>query len=651
MFLLNLSLAEFLTLFGLISGLVVALYLLDRSRRRLVVPTLQFWLSAELPTQARRRRKIQQPLSLLLQILSIALLLLGLAQLHFGARDQSSRDHVLLLETSAWMSAQTPGGERLIDGAKRLALDYLKVLPARDRVMVVRADALASPATAFESDRQVVESAIRTSEPGASALNLDQALEFAEQVRNLHARRGGEVVLVGSGRVVSHAASSIRSAPKGFRLLTVPGSVENVGLKRIGLRRPDNDPELWEIFLSVRNYGARPQVVPVALNFAGAPVGNRSLTVPPNSEQSVTFTYRTRASGWLEARLLTSDAFPADDRAVLELPGQRVLKVAIYTNDPHLLRPILTAATQVSPAFYTPGQYVPEPDADIVILDRFRPSAPPKRHSIWIQPPPDASPVTVQGVRNNVELSRWRTDHLLASGLRVKGVRLDSTQVYIPGEGDIVVAESEPGPVILARSGEVKTVALGFHPVLSPLRYELATPLLFANILRWMSPEIFRRWELNGGSVGTVDLRLEPEVNPASVRVFADNGQPVPFTIQDQRLRFFVGDPSTVRIQAGDREMVYSLTLPEVADSAWEAPAEALQGVPPRLTDEAGAYDLWRWLALAGALGLLVEWLLFGRSPLRRRAPSIRNFRPRWPPNWPPNWPWSRSGNDLRRAS
>ena len=38
------------------------------------------------------------------------------------------------------------------------------------------------------------------------------------------------------------------------------------------------------------------------------------------------------------------------------------------------------------------------------------------------------------------------------------------------------------------------------------MRYELATPLLFANLLRWMSPEIFRRWEISGGSVGAVKL-------------------------------------------------------------------------------------------------------------------------------------------------
>ena len=67
--------------------------------------------------------------------------------------------------------------------------------------MLVRADALATPATGFEANRAKVEEAIADSEPGATALNLEQAFEFARQIQSLSARRAGEIVFVGSGRV------------------------------------------------------------------------------------------------------------------------------------------------------------------------------------------------------------------------------------------------------------------------------------------------------------------------------------------------------------------------------------------------------------------------------------------------------------------
>ena len=48
---LNLSLGELLGLVGAISAGVVALYLLDRSKRKQVVATLRFWSAADVRTR------------------------------------------------------------------------------------------------------------------------------------------------------------------------------------------------------------------------------------------------------------------------------------------------------------------------------------------------------------------------------------------------------------------------------------------------------------------------------------------------------------------------------------------------------------------------------------------------------------------------
>src|SRR5437899_12692348 len=108
MFFFNLTFAQFAALFGSVSAVVVALYLLDRSRRRQTVATLRFWVAAEQPTVVARRKKIQQPISLLLQLISICFLLLAIAQLRLGSRGSTPFDHVLILETSAWMGARSP---------------------------------------------------------------------------------------------------------------------------------------------------------------------------------------------------------------------------------------------------------------------------------------------------------------------------------------------------------------------------------------------------------------------------------------------------------------------------------------------------------------------------------------------------------------
>ncbi len=61
MYLLNLSWLQFAAVFGSIAAFAVALYLLDRSRRKQVVSTLRFWVAAEQPAARARRRHISSP--------------------------------------------------------------------------------------------------------------------------------------------------------------------------------------------------------------------------------------------------------------------------------------------------------------------------------------------------------------------------------------------------------------------------------------------------------------------------------------------------------------------------------------------------------------------------------------------------------------
>ena len=616
MYFLNLSFLQFLAVFGTISAISVALYLLDRSRRKLVVSTLRFWIAAEQPAVAARRRRVQQPWSLLLQLISMGLVLLAIGQLRLGTPAQAGRDHVIVLDTSAWMAGRS-GDRTLMDVARDRARQYLKALPVRDRVMLVRADGMATPATAFETDRKKIESAIAASEAGATALNLDQALVFARHVQGQDGHRVGEIAFIGPGRTAPRDAAAT-ALPRNLRVISIPDNVENVGLRKIGMRRSGADSELWEIYVAVRNYGVRPHTVSLSLDF-GPPgpagrvaAGSRSLTLAPGAESEASFEYRTSAAGMLGVHLLPHDSYPNDDHAELELPPQPVLAVVVYSAQPELLRPVLAAMPRIAAVYRRPENYR-DNDAGMVILDRFIPPRRPRADSLWIDPPAMGSPIPVRTTVEQAAFSRWDTEHPGAAGLRTKDFILDHATVFEVGAGDGRIGEVAAGPVIVARPGKPKIVVLGFHPVLTGMRYELATPLLFANLIRWIAPEIFRRYEISGGSVGAVKLVMDQDTAAADVKVTADDGSAVPFTMRERTLNFFSGTPGGVKVVAGDREYLYSLTLPELWESKWTPPADARLGVPRFREIVESSTDLWPWLALAGGLGLLAEWVLYGR--------------------------------------
>jgi hypothetical protein len=154
------------------------------------------------------------------------------------------------------------------------------------------------------------------------------------------------------------------------------------------------------------------------------------------------------------------------------------------------------------------------------------------------------------------------------------------------------------------------------------MKYQLATPLLLANLMRWMAPGAFHRWEVQASSIGTVDVAVEKGTAVNSIRILDENNRPLPFTIRDNTLQFFSGAPGTVRVLMGDREMVYSLALPDLGDTTWKPPARVRIGIPRGVALAASTPQIWPWLALLGGLGLLADWLLYGRSRALRLKPS-----------------------------
>ena len=628
MYFLNLSILQMLGVFGAVSAVSIALYLLDRSRRKQVVSTLRFWVAAEQPTVAARRRHINQPWSLILQLVSMALLILALAQMRFGTPAAAGRDHVIVLDTSAWMAARS-GNHTLMDTARRMARDYLNALPARDRVMLVRADALATPATPFEPDHRKVEAAILASQPGSTALNLDQALAFARHAQGQDGRTAGEIAFIGTGRMAEREAGAA-PPPRNLRVLLVPDTVENAGLRKVGLRRSATDPDVWQIYVSAHNYGTRAREVNLRLDYGPpnaetrVPIAAQALALPAGGDAETTFEYRTSASGIMDVIMTPHDAFPADDQTELELPAEPRLVVTVYSDQPELLRPVLSATPRLTAVYRKPSEYRAG-DAGLVILDRFVPPQRPTADSIWIAPPADGSPIAVKKTVENVPFGHWDSGHPAAAGLRAKDFKLEKVSVFDVPDGD-AIGDVDAGPVIAARAGKPKIVVLGFHPALSPLRYELAWPLLFANLLRWVSPEIFMRSEVGSASVGTVKLEVEDGVAAKDVRVTTGDGTGVPFTLRDKTLDFFAGSPGSVRVVAGDHEYMYTLTLPQLWDSRWDPPANAHHGIPRFSVVLEHVSDIWPWLALLGGAGLLIEWLMYGRFRAARFAPRERRM-------------------------
>jgi hypothetical protein len=298
----------------------------------------------------------------------------------------------------------------------------------------------------------------------------------------------------------------------------------------------------------------------------------------------------------------------------------------VYSARPELLNPLLALNPRVSAKIFRPDEYTPKPAADAMILDRFSPDVEPESPSLWIQPPVGRSPVPIKATISQPFVSTWNAQGQLATGLRARELPVDQAEVFQTFEGDTAVASSLEGPIIVARRQRKDSPSLaviGFDPFSGELRFRVTTPLLLANLLRWLRPEAFQHWEISARQVGAAALPLERDQDPQSLSIADEHGMAVPFTIRNHTLQLFVSKPSVIRVSSEHEQRVLSLTLPDVAAYPWRVSATA-EGLPSSHLGQL-SIDLWKWLALAGALVVLVEWILFG--PRGRRLVSYRATR------------------------
>jgi len=622
--LLNLTLAQLLAALIPLTGFLVALYFWDRSRRRITVATLRFWPDLPAPPVTRRHKKLQQPLSLLLQILAMLLLLLAIADWRWGLTDGAVRHHVLILDASSATATQAANGAAVLDSGKRAAERFLDALPSGDRVLLIRAAGLAEAATDFTDDRALVREAVRETESGWTALDLDGALDLAVQSlrltldaqdRGLDATPGvGEIVLVGGERAAKSETPDSGGAP--LRWIATPQPEADLAVRRFSAARAVDDPTRWEVGLELWNDSASPTDAKIEFYFENRKLGERSVRAEPAQPAALDFRIRTEQAGTLEARLPDGDASPRNDRATLELPAVVRQALVAESDRTAALARLFEAAPSLSVvAEGTPGA--------LTVADRA--SSPTRSRVLFLDA--RAAPIqTVQRVRY-ARVTSWFGAHPLGQGLRSADVTLNRAAVFRPEEGDVVIASVEAGPVIVARDrpGE-RWVAFGFDLLEEELANRLTAPLLFANAVRWFAPDVFRQAEFRAESPGTVELDVAPATRE-QIEVETLSGAAPVWVYDDGRVRLFAPRPSTSRLRTPYRNAMLALSLPEVAAESWTPPGDMLRGIPPAGSGGLGAIPLWPMLALAALAILVFDWLRFGRGTEASPAPTTETLR------------------------
>lgn len=617
--LLNLALGQLLGIFLPIAALLVALYFYDRSRRRVLVSTLRFWPRRPAPAVRQRHKRIQHPLSLLLQLVALLLLLLAIADPRPNAARVAARQRIVLLDTSAATALTGGEGRLLIDEVKALALAYLDSIPAADRVLLIEADGAPSVQVPFTMDRQRLRDAILSAEPGWTALDLEAAFDLAAGTLRLALRAegehlpegsgGSEVVYIGPGRLSRQPAHS-RDLP-GIRYLETGPPTDSLGLLAFRATADTAEPGQWDVELVARNYDQDDSRFRVDFFFDEKLLGHRELAVPAGGDSELRFTLRTKRPGRLVARSAEGDAFAGNNEAVIEIPRVRRTRLQVVGGSEQAFEPLLASGAHVDPSFV---ESINDLTDDAIHVWASGGDVEGSRRAIYLAPPGTASPVAASRSIRDLPIDEWSPSHPLAHGVRDRDLMPRRARVFEARQGDEIIAGTSEGPVVLARTdGDRRMVAFGFDLAGESVRGRLAAPLLFANAVSWLDSGAFRTESVEARAPGRVEIEA-PNSSPDQIAVRASDGASVPWVLTEGSLRFYAGRRGTYRVSTADRDVKLYLSQPQVATASWSPPDHVSRGLPPSRGSGGEPWLPWPWLASLAAAILLFDWIRFGRG-------------------------------------
>ncbi|MEO0483362.1 MAG: VWA domain-containing protein [Planctomycetota bacterium] len=417
---------------------LIILYFLKLRRRTVEVSTTLLWRQAIEDLQANAPfQKLRKNLLLLLQLLILAAALFALAQPEFQSSESVGQRHIILIDTSASMTA-TDGDTEDDDDNSRLAeakeralvlVDSLRdaglfVRDTADEAMVIAFSASAQVRQTFTSDKDLLRRAIEGIQATDAVGELEEAFVLAKAhapTRKYVDDRDGQVYDLGlsagvpatlhvfsDGRLAD--ADRVLPGPEDTVVYHPVGATTSSNLAITGLRaeRSFDTPENLSVFVGVQSTITQPATADVELLIDGVVERISTITLPParvdpslpvNTPPTPTVTgavFRlTRAESAVVAvnvRLnddtadsasAARDVLSTDDRGWLVVPAARRASVAIVTTGAFYLRPALEALPLAKLDEFTPEQWedraassAGETPYDVVVLDRYLPAAP-----------------------------------------------------------------------------------------------------------------------------------------------------------------------------------------------------------------------------------------------------------------------------------
>ena len=566
-----------LFLFGLAVP-IVALYILRLRRRREPVSTLMFWeeLFRERQTTSLFQR-LKHLLSLLLQLLFLALLVLAVGQPQFAFLTKSARQLVLIIDRSASMNAvEGSEGRTRLEFAKQSALQTVDGLRFMDEMTVISSHTQPVIHSPFTNHQRSLREAINAIEPTDISTDLEPAFDLASAIAQT--KPNPEIVIFSDFQSVSESLlakldSKIErnedteepNQEIKHRLVRIGEAKSNVGITQFRVRKSLVNPFDYETLLRVVNASEEEKQFNVELYFKEDLFDVRPYTLAPGESKSEIFSNFTFEGGKLKAVLDIDDALSTDNVAYAALPKRERISVLLVTEENPFLEKALAVDEQLDLNVVTPAVYESTTPLEshnsegkrayqVVIFDRYSPPTLGDGNYMFIYPPATSSTLEVSGTELKWDIGAsletpiitdWERTHPILRHVHLENVQIGEAYQITPPATAQVLALSFESPVLFVDVAPTRKIVFAAIDILqSDLPLRIAFPVIIANTIQWFQQRTgIQEYYLRTGEVLQQRIELlsetdSPQDVPRSVKITGPGDETWEIPIEQNEILF-----------------------------------------------------------------------------------------------------------------
>ena len=623
-----------LLLFGLAAPIVL-LYILKLRRRREPVSTLMFWeqLFREKQTTSLFQ-KLKHLLSLLLQLLFLALLVLAIARPQFAFITKAARHVILIIDHSASMNALESSDEEgesngsasnsRLESAKQRALRMVERLRFMDEMMVMSCHAKPTIHTPFTNHQKSLRQAIQSIQPTDINTNLKPALDVAYAVART--KPGAEIVIFSDFQAVSEdMLTQLQNPGEEIALhpIQIGAASDNVGITQFRVRKSLVNAFDYQTLLTVVNASEEEKKCNVELYFNEDLFDVRPYTLAPGESKSEIFGNFTFEGGQLKAVLDVADALRTDNVAYAALPTREHIPVLLVTEENPFLEKALSVDENLNLSITTPEHYDPNATGyHVVIFDRFSPPTLGDGNYMFVYPPKNSPVPAGWEIGDSLEtpiITDWERTHPILCHVHLENVQIGEAYHVTPPATAEVLARSFESPVLFVDVTPNRKIVFSAIDILqSDLPLRIAFPVIIANTIQWFQESGgIEEYHLHTGEVLTWKAGGDGTGAPTSATITGPGDRTWETAPERGEILF---DQTEIAgfytLQIGENEKMWAVNLSDESEShiGVDDTVEDLLAADVTLSGSSLLrYPPWVYLVFLAAVLSVVEWFLYQR--------------------------------------